>query len=52
MYSHESNAGAQWNINDGEWHNSGETVNVVIGTHVIAFSNVDGYDSPDSQPKI
>jgi hypothetical protein len=43
------NAGAQWNINDGEWHDSGETVNVVIGTHVIGFSTVDGYDSPDSQ---
>jgi hypothetical protein len=43
------NAGAQWNINDGEWHDSGETVNVVIGTHVIGFSTVDGYDIPDSQ---
>jgi len=42
-------AGAQWKLNNGEWHDSGETVNVVIGTHTIDFSTIDGYDSPESQ---
>lgn len=42
-------AGAQWNINDGEWHDSDESVTVAIGTHTLSFNTVDGYDAPDDQ---
>ena len=43
-------AGAQWNIDNGAWQNSGSTLNnITTGTHVLYFKSVNGWTSPSSQ---
>ena len=43
-------AGAQWDVDGGELEPSGATVSALTdGTHVIDFSDVDGYTAPPSQ---
>ncbi|MBI5685928.1 MAG: putative Ig domain-containing protein [Verrucomicrobia bacterium] len=42
--------GAQWQVDGGAWHNSGETVsNLGVGTHTVRFSSVFGWNSPGNQ---
>ncbi len=43
-------AGAQWNIDGGAWHNSGDAVTgVAAGSRTVNFKSVSGYTSPISQ---
>lgn len=36
------NAGAQWAVDGGEWHNSGNTVShLSVGTHTVSFKEID-----------
>lgn len=42
-------AGAKWRIDKGEWHNSGETVNVPVGNHVIEYKKLSGWKEPDNE---
>lgn len=42
--------GARWNLDGGNWQNSGITLgNVSPGNHVVNFSNVPGWTSPSSK---
>ncbi|MCP4345241.1 MAG: DUF1565 domain-containing protein [Desulfobacterales bacterium] len=42
--------GAQWNLDQGDWQDSGEMVmNVSAGDHEINFKPVDGWTAPASQ---
>lgn len=44
------NAGAQWNLDGGNWQNSGVTVlNITIGSHTINYNTIAGWASPNSQ---
>jgi len=38
--------GAQWNIDDGVWHNSDAKVYVSTGNHVVKFKDIQGYNTP------
>ena len=44
------NAGAQWQVdNDGNWHNSGDTVpNLSPGDHTVTFNAVSGWTTPEN----
>jgi hypothetical protein len=43
-------AGAQWNMDNGTWQNSGVTVpNVLVGQHAISFKDVVGWGKPAGQ---
>lgn len=43
-------AGAQWRIDAGAWHSSGESVEgIPAGTHTISFDVVAGWIKPNSQ---
>lgn len=40
-------AGAQWNVDDGIWQNSGTTVNnLAIGLHTVNFKSITGWAAP------
>ena len=42
-----ANAGAQWQVDDGAWHNSGELVTSLLsGSHTVAFKTVTGWIAP------
>jgi len=44
-------AGAQWNVDNGAWMNSGATLsNLTVGRHTVAFKNITGWGVPSSQP--
>ncbi|MCP4110152.1 MAG: hypothetical protein GY749_32290, partial [Desulfobacteraceae bacterium] len=43
-------AGAQWNMDGGDWQDSDEMLtNVSAGDHEINFKDIDGWAAPDSQ---
>ncbi|HOP47032.1 MAG TPA: right-handed parallel beta-helix repeat-containing protein [Desulfobacteraceae bacterium] len=43
-------AGAQWNVDDGEWQNSGATVqDLAPGDHTVDYKAVAGWTSPPSE---
>ena len=42
-------AGAQWKVNGGEWHNSGDSVTIPDGNSTIEFKEVVGWTRPASQ---
>lgn len=43
-------AGAQWQIDGGNWNNSGATVpNLTVGTHTVSFKEVTGWTKPANQ---
>ncbi len=43
-------AGAQWQVDSGDWQNSGATVSdLSAGNHTVSFSTVTGWAPPDSQ---
>ncbi len=40
-------AGAQWRIEDGEWHDSGVTItDLKVGTYSVAYRPIPGWDTP------
>jgi hypothetical protein len=43
------NAGAQWQVDDGSPQGSGATVNLFIGSHVVSFTAVAGWEPPGQQ---
>ena len=44
------NAGAQWNLDGGNWQNSGTTLNnVSSGNHTIYFNTISGWITPGNQ---
>ena len=44
------NAGAQWNIDNGPWQNSGTTLsNITTGTHTVYFKTTNGWTAPQNQ---
>ncbi|MBN2210412.1 MAG: hypothetical protein JW709_03370, partial [Sedimentisphaerales bacterium] len=39
--------GAQWRVDGGEWHNSGDAINQLpIGSHTVSFQDVTGWTTP------
>jgi hypothetical protein len=43
-------AGAQWRVDGGTWHNSGYTeTNLVVGSYTVEYSVVAGWNEPNSQ---
>ncbi|WP_156955887.1 hypothetical protein [Solidesulfovibrio alcoholivorans] len=43
-------AGAQWNVDNGSWQNSGTTLsNIATGTHTVYFKTTDGWTAPQNQ---
>jgi PKD repeat protein len=43
-------AGAQWNVDGGNWQNSGATVGgLSVGSHTVNFNTITGWTSPPSQ---
>jgi hypothetical protein len=42
-------AGAQWQVDDGAWHDSDACVELLIGSHTVAFSPVTGWITPAIQ---
>ncbi len=43
-------AGAQWQIDGGEWQDSGSTVSdLSVGNHTVTFSSVSGWTAPSEQ---
>jgi len=43
-------AGAQWNVDGGSWHSSGETVSgLTVGLHTVAFNNITNWTAPTGQ---
>ena len=43
-------AGAQWQVDDGTWQDSGTTVsNLLVGVHTVGFSTATGWMPPASQ---
>jgi uncharacterized repeat protein (TIGR03803 family) len=43
-------AGAQWNVDNGGFQNSGSTVtNLSVGNHTVSFSTISGLTTPASQ---
>jgi hypothetical protein len=44
-------AGAQWNLDGGNWQNSGVTLsNVLVGSHTVNFNNAGAWSGPASAP--
>lgn len=44
------NNDAQWNIDGGDWHNSGVLVNnVTAGKHTIYYKNISGWTAPENK---
>jgi hypothetical protein len=44
------NAGAQWQVDDGEWQNSGDAAEGLSdGNHLVSFKAIDGWSAPASQ---
>ncbi|SHI57753.1 Por secretion system C-terminal sorting domain-containing protein [Tangfeifania diversioriginum] len=44
------NAGAQWNVDDGAWKNSGATVNGLgVGNHIVSFKSISGWNTPSNK---
>jgi len=43
-------AGAKWNVDGGEWENSGATVSgLSVGEHTVNFKEVEGWTGPPSE---
>lgn len=43
-------AGAQWNVDNGSWQNSGTTLsNITTGTHTVYFKTTNGWTAPQNQ---
>ena len=43
-------AGAQWQVDDGAWQNSGATVSGLLNvSHTVAFKTIGGWVTPESQ---
>ncbi len=46
-------AGAQWNVNGGEWQNSGTTIpGIPVGSYTVAFKDATGWKTPGAQTVI
>ena len=41
--------GAQWRVDGGVWHGSGETQTVSVGQHTVEFSDVAGWAKPGNR---
>ena len=42
-------AGAQWNVDEGGWQNSGSTNILSPGNHAVSFRNISDWTTPSSQ---
>lgn len=42
-------AGAQWQVDAGEWKNSGTRLSLVAGTHTVSFKGIEGWNGPASR---
>ena len=43
-------AGAQWKVDNGDWHSSGTTVSdLSVGAHIIEFSGIESWAVPGNQ---
>ena len=43
-------AGAQWRVDGGRWHGSGETqYGLSVGQHTVSFKTIDGWSKPSNQ---
>jgi len=43
-------AGAQWRVDGGDWHNSGVSLGIEAGSHTVSFKVIDGWDAPADVP--
>ena len=44
------NAGAQWRVDGGSWHNSDYTESgLSVGQHTIEFKSISGWNTPSDQ---
>lgn len=41
--------GAQWRVDDGDWHDDGDVAQVEPGQHVVSFKTLDGWATPSAQ---
>ena len=39
----------KWRIDNGDWNDSGTTVEATVGSHKVSFREVDGYNTPSEQ---
>jgi hypothetical protein len=45
-----ASAGAQWQVDDGTWENSGVIINnLSVGNHTVSFTNISGWITPINQ---
>lgn len=42
--------GAQWRVDGGTWRDSGVSVGIVAGSHIVEFKGIDGWDAPADIP--
>ena len=43
-------AGAQWRMDSGTWHDSGDTqTEILAGLHTVSYSTISGWDTPASE---
>ncbi|MEI7634167.1 MAG: hypothetical protein WCK47_07785, partial [bacterium] len=42
-------SGAQWNVDDSAWQNSGVALNLLTGTYTLKFKPVNGWTTPGSK---
>lgn len=43
-------AGVQWRVENGEWHNSGDMISgLAAGQHEVSFSTISGWNTPANQ---
>lgn len=41
-------AGVQWRVDGGDWHNSGDTqCNLTVGEHIVEYREAPGWEAPD-----
>ncbi len=44
-------AGAQWNVDEGAWQDSGATVpGLSVGSHMVSYKVISGWNAPADQP--
>ncbi|MBR4902626.1 MAG: SUMF1/EgtB/PvdO family nonheme iron enzyme [Victivallales bacterium] len=42
-------ADGKWCLDDGDWNDSGATVEATVGSHKVSFMEVEGYNTPSEQ---
>ncbi|MBW8041209.1 MAG: hypothetical protein FVQ85_14570 [Planctomycetes bacterium] len=45
-----NNAGAQWRVDDGPWHDSNDIItNLLVGSHIVEYKPIYGWNEPNNQ---